>query len=108
MALIPTQTISVTDYEIEFAAAAAGDTANIAGHTCLEVKNTAGASMTVTMVAPGNLATGDAYPDKVYTVPATTGHVRIPLLAAYANATDGMAYITYSTTTSVTRAVVKY
>lgn len=55
---------------------------------------------------PGNLATGDAYPDKVYTVPA--GAERwIPLLREYADPTDRKAHLTWSATTSITRAVVK-
>ena len=107
MALIATQSVTVAGTAPTFAAAAAGDTARVGSHLTLIVKNASGGSITVTMVYPGNLPTGDAIPDKVYTVPATTGEQWIPLLQQYADPTTGTASITYSATASVTRAVVQ-
>jgi hypothetical protein len=105
MALIPTSTLSVAGTGPGFLPAAAGDTAPIGDRLWLEVRNGAGASMTVTLAAHRQLETGGALPDKVYTVPAG-GEVRIPLLAAYTD-TDGLAHISYSSITTVTRAVVR-
>lgn len=107
MALIATQSIVVAGTAPVFAAAAANDTARVGAGLVLIVKNASGAPVTVTITVPGNLPTGDAYPDKEYTVAATTGERWIPLLEQYANPTTGQAAITYSGTTSVTRAVVK-
>lgn len=66
----------------------------------LIVKNGAGAGITVTLVTPGNLSTGDAYPDKAYTVGAGA-EAWIPVLPDYRN-TAGVAAVTFSATTSVT------
>jgi hypothetical protein len=90
-----------------FAAASAGDTARCGDGYYLIVRNGAGSSMTVTIATPGTLATGDAYPDKVYTVAATSGEEWIPLKSLYRDPSDKLAHITYSSTTTVTRAVVK-
>lgn len=108
MALIPTHQPSVAGTAPSFVAAASGDTAKCGSGYWLIAKNTNVASRTVTVVVPGNLATGDAYPDKVYTLAADTGEVWIPLLREYANATDGEAHLTYSATAGVTRVVVKF
>lgn len=108
MALIPTQLLDVsTGTAPTFAAAAAGDTAECDPASTLIVKNGSGAGITVTITTPGNLATGDAYPDKAYTVAA--GAERwIPLIDAFRDpAQNGQASIAYSDTGSVTRAVVR-
>lgn len=109
MALIATQTLSVAGTAPTFAACAALDTCEIGDGVSrfLEVRNGDASSHTVTIATPATLATGDAYPDKVYTVPAT-GEVRIPLIKDYRDATDGYAHLTYSATTSMTRAVVSF
>lgn len=108
MALIPTQVLDVsTGTAPTFAAAAAGDTAEVDPANTLIVKNGSGGSINVTLVTPGNLGTGDAYPDKVYAV-AAAGERWIPLIDAFRDpAQNGQAGITYSATTSVTRAVVR-
>jgi hypothetical protein len=108
MALIPTQVLAVaTGTAPTFAAAAAGDTAEVDPANTLIVKNGSGAGITVTLVTPGNLATGDAYPDKAYTV-AAAGEAWIPLVDAFRdNTINGQATINYSATASVTRAVVR-
>ena len=85
-----------------FAAPASSDTAQV-GSTLI-VKNGSGASITVTMVTPGNLPTGDAYPDKAYTV-AAAGEAWIPVLSEYRN-TAGVAAVTFSATASVTAASI--
>lgn len=112
MAHITTHHVSISGSAPTFAAAASGDTADTRSGEVLEVRNGDDEAITVTLVVPGNLVTGDAYPDKVYTVPAAVGAVlgerRIPLLREYADPSDGLAHITWSATTSVTRAVVRH
>lgn len=107
MALISTFTPTVAGTAPTPGAAAAGDTAAVGPGLVLVVINT-GTEKIVTITAPGNLATGDAYPDKAYTVAATTGVAWIPLLREYADPTDGLAHIAYDSTTGVTRYVVRF
>ena len=108
MALIPTQLLDVsTGTAPTFAAAAAGDTAAVDPTSFLVVKNGSGASITLTIVTPGTLPSGDAYPDKTYTV-AAAGERWVPLIADFADPTlSGQATVNYSATASVTRAVIK-
>jgi len=108
VALIATYTPSVAGTPPTFANSAAGDTAPVGDRLYLIAKNTTGAPVTVTLVTPGLLPTGDAYPDKVYTIPATTGEQWIPLLQDYADPSDGLAHLTWSAPgAGVTRAVVR-
>lgn len=109
MSQIPTQNVKIDGTAPTFAAAAAGDLAECATGDALKliVRNAAGSSMTVTIAVPGVQAGGAANDAVVYTVPATTGEKWIPLYRYYADSTDTLAHITYSSTTSVTRAVVK-
>jgi hypothetical protein len=107
MALIPTQALKLDGAAPTFAAAAANDTAQTGPGKVLIVKNASGSPVTVTLTTPGNLGTGDAYPDKVYTVAASGGERWIPLLPLYKDPTTGTAAVAYSATTSVTRAVVQ-
>jgi hypothetical protein len=81
-----------------YATPSASDTVQV-GST-LVVRNGSGAGITVTMVTPGTLPTGDAYPDKAYTV-AAAGEAWIPVLPEYRN-TAGVAAVTFSATASVT------
>lgn len=81
-----------------FAAPAASEKVEVG--TILIVKNGSAAAVTVTMVTPGNLATGDAFPDKAYSVPAG-GEAWIPVLDAY-RGSDGLAAVTFSAVASVT------
>lgn len=108
MALIPTQVLNVVSGAAPaFAAAAAGDTAECDSANTLIVKNGSGAGITVTVATPGNLATGDPYPDKSYTI-AAAAEAWIPLIEAFRDpAAQGQAVISYSATASVTRAVVR-
>jgi hypothetical protein len=108
MAQIATFTVTNAGGAPTFLPAAAGDTAAVGPGIELEVRNGAGSSITVTITAVGVLDSGDAYPAKVYTV-AAGGEARIPLnLAAYKNATDQLAHLTWSSTTTVTRAVTRH
>jgi hypothetical protein len=106
MSLIATKIVNVLASAVALGAAASGDTAQCGDGYMLLVKNGDSSSHDVTIAVPGNLATGVAYPDKTYTVPA--GEMwPIPLLAIYADPTDGLAHLTWSATTSMTRAVIK-
>lgn len=106
MSQIATYHASIAGGNFALGAAAAGDTAEAGDRVWLHVKNGSGGALTVTIVVPGNLQTGDAYPDKAYAVPSGETWV-LPLLPLYADPTDGLAHITYSTTTTVTRGVMK-
>ena len=105
MALIAAQSIPVTGDDITFAAAAADDTALVQRNAVLVVKNDDAASKTVTLAAqlPADNLTDIA--DTVVTV-AAGAVALIPIeLPLYRNV-DGEVEISYSATTSVTRAVV--
>jgi hypothetical protein len=106
MSLITPKIVTIAGGNLALGNAASGDTAQCGDGYLLLVKNGDAAAKTVTITVPGNLPTGDAYPDKAYVVPA--GEMwPIPLLGIYADPTDGVAHIAYSATTNVTRAVVK-
>lgn len=106
MALISPFSPSATGTPPTYGAAAAADTANVGAGLWLIVKNGDVASKTATITTPATLATGDAYPDKVYTISAGA-EAWIPLLSDYRDPVTGTAAITWSATTSVTRAVVR-
>lgn len=88
-----------------YAAPAASDTVQV-GATLI-VKNGSAASINVTLVTPGTVGTGDAYPDKVYAVPAG-GERWIPVLADYRDPVTGLAAVTFSATASVTAAAINH
>ena len=86
-----------------FAAPASSDTVTV-GSTLI-VKNASASSINVTLVTPSTLETGDAYPDKIYAVPA--GQERwIPVLGVYLDPATSVAAVTFSATASVTAAAV--
>jgi hypothetical protein len=87
-----------------FAAPATSETVQV-GST-LVVKNGSAGAVTVTLVTPGNLPTGDAYPDRVYTV-AAGAEAWIPVLSEYRN-TAGVAAVTFSAVASVTAASINH
>jgi hypothetical protein len=103
MALLATNAITVAGtVETLAAASAGGDTIKPDVGAFLAVKNADASSKTVTLVTPGTLPTGDAYPDKVYTVAnGTTQYIPVPP-AIYRDPTTGLCAITYSAVTSVT------
>lgn len=105
MAVIAPFSPSITGTGPTPAAANNADQALAGRGRYLVVINGSGSPMTATLTAPGNLPTGDAYPDKVYTV-AAGDDAWIPLLPVYGNA-DGLVDIEYSSTTTVTRYVLK-
>lgn len=101
--MIATQSIpSTTGNPPNFTAPAASETVEIG--TILIVKNASASSINVTCVTLDTLATGDAYPDKVYAVAA--GAERwIPILTDYRQA-NGLATVNFSATASVTVAAI--
>lgn len=101
MGLKTTQAITVAGTAPTFNAATASDTFNPGGFAVY--KNGSGAPITVTVVIPGNLASGDAYPDKAYVV-AAGGEAWIPLLSGYQDSSTGLITITASGVTSLTSA----
>lgn len=87
--------------------AAAGDEAKCGHGYGLLVLNGSGSPITVTLAVPGNTATGEANPDNVITVAAGAYRI-IPLLDIYKDPeNDRLAQITWSSTTTVDRAVIK-
>ncbi len=108
MAVLTTQEIDTAGTAPTFTAAATGgDEAETGTRVFLVVKNAnAGSTRDVTIAGQGVLETGDAYPDKVYTVPIS-GEVWVPLLGVYRDSTTGRAAITYSTEVDLTVAAVK-
>lgn len=107
MALITTFNMTPAGTAPTMGAAAASDTAEVGSHLFLLVENTNGATRTVTLTTPGSLYTGDAVPDKVYTVAITTGRLMIPLLPQYADPVTNTVAIAWEATAGVTRAVVR-
>lgn len=100
---ITTQTVPVVAGTAPvFTAPAVSETVEIG--TLLVVKNGSGASVTVTMITPDNLPTGDAYPDKTYAIPAAQERW-IPVLTDY-RAPGGLAAVTFSAVASVTVAAI--
>ena len=101
-----TQTVKISGAPPAYAAPALSDTAEV-GATLI-VKNGSGSSITVTMVTPGVLPTGDNYPDKAYTV-AAAGEAWIPVMTDYAQLSDPrFAAVTFSSVTTVTAAVDRH
>lgn len=88
-----------------YAVPAAADTAQV-GSTLI-VRNNSAATVTVTLVTPGSLTTGDAYPDKAYPV-AAAGEAWIPVLSDYRNPDTGVADVQFSATASVTAASINH
>lgn len=106
MAEIPVRTASYDGINLALAAAASGDTAKCGPGYALLVNNGDASSIDVTIAVPGNTEYGVAAPDKVISVPA--GELwEIPLLEVYRDPSDRLAHITWSSTTSITRVVVK-
>ena len=111
MAALTTQKIVDAGTAPTFAAAAAtSNTVEIGDgrNTFYVVKNTNGATRTVTITVPGSTDYGQPTPDPVLTVAATTGELWIPLRKAYDPADGtGRATITLEATAGVTHAVVR-
>lgn len=107
MAQIPTQTVTVAStLKAAATAAAASQTAECGPGVFAEVTNGDSASHTLTIAIPGTLDSGDAYPDKVYTIVNGTTRL-IPLPNIYKDPTDRLAHFTWSATTSMSCAIIK-
>lgn len=111
MATLVTQEITRLGVGPTYAAAAGGgDSFTPGDDTFLHVKNAGGGAITVTVATPG----ASPIPNVTYTlagvsVPATTGERMIGPFpkAFFADATDGLADITYSGVASVTIGVFR-
>lgn len=90
------------------AAAALGDTASAGDgrSSFLVVRNAGVGTPTVTITPDLTLDSGDAYPPKVVTVPAS-GEVWVPLINDYVDPDTGRIAVTYSAETNLTVAVVR-
>jgi hypothetical protein len=87
-----------------FVAAAGGGDLIDQCASAIVILKTSGTISNVTFVIPGSLPNGDAYPDKVITMPAT-GERWIVLGPEYADA-NGQCSVTYSSVTGLTIAAV--
>jgi len=107
MALLTPQVVSLAGTTPTYAAAAGSTTVPCGERNFLHVKNANGSSMTVTLTATGKIR-GQLAADVVITVPATTGDKMIGPIPAelFAGATDGSCAVAYSSTTSVTVALL--
>lgn len=96
-----------------FVAASTSDTVEVGNgnNTFLVYRNTDASTEAITVVIPGTLVSGDAFPDKVYTIAAgnvTTAEVWIPLRKEYdAGDGTGRATVTMVSATGITVAVVR-
>lgn len=106
MATLTTQSISRAGVGPTYVTpAGGGDACEVGDDIFLQVKNTSGSAVTVTLAIPSSAST---YPNVVYTnttvsVPATTGDRMIgPISALYKDPTTGLCTITTSAQTNVT------
>ncbi|MFF7991770.1 hypothetical protein ACFZDG_18495 [Kitasatospora xanthocidica] len=109
MATLPTQVISLAGLSPAYSAAAGGgDKVAMSGdRTFLHVKNGGGAPVAVTLTATGAVR-GQTVTSPTVSVPASGERMIGPLTAdLLAGASDGLAAIAYSATTSVTVAAVR-
>lgn len=111
MSLRAKNTIVMTGTAPTYAAATASDTMPVGERLFAVYKSTHTVASTVTAVVPGTLATGDAYPDKVYTLAigsVTPQELWIPLIKELQDPTTGVATITTSVqNATITMAVVE-
>jgi hypothetical protein len=99
-----TQSVVIAGTAPTFAAPSLSDTAEVGA--VLIVKNGSASPVTVTLITNGTLATGDAYPDKTYSI-AAGAEGWLPVLHEYQGTTNArFAAVTFSAVTSVTAAVV--
>lgn len=110
MAALTTQNIVAAGTAPTFGAASTSDTAEVGNgvNTFAVYKNTDASTEDITVVIPGTLVSGDAFPDKVYTIAANTGELWIPLRKEY-DAADGTGRctITMTSATGITVAIVR-
>jgi hypothetical protein len=107
MALLALQTVKRVGAAPTFAAATGGgDTCPCGANVWIEVKNTSGGNITVTVATNPAAA---AFPDvplaaETFVVPLTTGDILYGPLnpQLFADPTDGLCHITYSGVTNLT------
>ncbi|MEV0646098.1 hypothetical protein AB0I28_12610 [Phytomonospora sp. NPDC050363] len=107
MALIAAQIPSIAGTAVTMGAAASGDTCPVGAGLWLLVRNGDASPKTVTLTTPGNDVFGTAVPDKEYTI-AAGAIALIPLLIQYLDSETNSVALTWSATTSVTRAVLRF
>jgi hypothetical protein len=112
--LMVLQSISTAGTPPTFNTVTATDTLPAQVGVTLIVRNTSAAPITVTLITPGNLGTGDAYPDHAVTCGAGTGtgnevptEVWLPITPEYVDPSTGLVTVTYSAQTSVKSALVQ-
>lgn len=107
-ALTP-QTLASAGLNPTYAApdAANGNTFVNNGKRWLLVRNGAGTTMTVTVRNPSTVD-GIVVPDKVHTVPANGDRIIGPLPTTVWNQPDSSVYVDYSTSTSITQALLEH
>lgn len=107
MALLSAQQVTITGAAITLGAAAASDTVAPDDRLFLWYKNTNAATRDITVVVPGTQY-GQARPDVVRTIAATTGEALIgPLVSDLADPATGLITVTLSATAGVTVAAVR-
>lgn len=108
MPLLTPQAVSLAGTTPTYAAATGSTTVPCGERNFLHVKNSAGSSMTVTLTSTATVR-GQSAADVIVTVPATTGDKLIGPLPAelFANPASGACAVTYSSTTSVTVALLR-
>jgi hypothetical protein len=108
MAALTTQTATPEGTTLTMSAASGGGDTFVPGSsTCLLVRNGDASSKTVTVVVPGTKY-GQANPDIPVVVAAGAIAILGPYSSDLVDPTDGQVDVTYSATTSVTVAAVKF
>ena len=107
MALLTTYSMADAGTAPTFVAAASSDTVTYAASVFVVYRNTNASTRTVTITVPGNTSYGQALPDPILTLGATTGELWIPLRALYQDSATGLVTFTLSATTNVTVSVVR-
>lgn len=108
-ATLATQKPSTAGIAVVYTAAAGSQDFVNTGKEFVHVKNGAGAPITVTFTAAGkdNFGITSTAHDLVVTVPATDDRIIGPFLPERYNTTAGKVAVGYSSTTTVTVAVIK-
>lgn len=109
MALLTAQAVVFPRLTAVYSTPSASDTITPDNGLVLHVKNTNAATRDVTVVVPGSTY-GQANPDVVNTVPATTGDnfIPIPNSPGLIDPTTGLITVTYSATAGVTAALLRF
>lgn len=108
MATVSTEAIGLAGLNATYnAASAGGDKFTPTDKTLIHAKNGSGSQITVTIVTPGTSIGGAAIADLTVDVPAGEDRFIAPFPANHFAASDGLADLTWSATTSVTFAVLR-